>query len=124
MGTWLYVLMGTLLIPLCMIIVGGIFWKKPPQNRNAVYGYRTKRSMASQEAWDFAHRYAGRLWLLLGVVTLVVTILAMLNSRGQEKEALHFFGITVVLAQLLPFIGTIPATEQALRREFELKQKK
>ena len=32
--------------------------RKPPKNINNYYGYRTKRSMKSQEAWDYAQQIA------------------------------------------------------------------
>ena len=43
-----------LLIPAVMIVVGAVFLKRPPKRVNGFYGYRTQRSMSSQEAWDFA----------------------------------------------------------------------
>lgn len=49
-----------LLIPVTMAGLGLLFTKKPPSSINAVFGYRTKRSRASQAAWDFAHAYGGK----------------------------------------------------------------
>ncbi len=40
-------------------IVAGLILKKfPPRNINSLYGYRTGRSMKSQQAWDFAQLYS------------------------------------------------------------------
>lgn len=37
-----------------MVGLSLVLWKWPPNSVNQLYGYRTKRSMASQEAWDYA----------------------------------------------------------------------
>ena len=64
-----------LLIPVMMIVVGYFFKKHPPTTINSVYGYRTKRSMASKEVWVFAQRYFGGLWLKVGLGLLFIIIL-------------------------------------------------
>jgi hypothetical protein len=37
-----------------MIVLVAILVNWPPNSVNRMYGYRTRRSMASQEAWDYA----------------------------------------------------------------------
>lgn len=63
-------LVSGLLCPLLMLGFGLISRKHPPKTINCWYGYRTARSMKSQAAWDFAHRYCGRLWTWLGAILL------------------------------------------------------
>jgi len=43
-------------IPFMMIIIGLVFRQWIPKKINSVAGYRTKRSMSSQEAWEYANR--------------------------------------------------------------------
>lgn len=64
-----------LLIPITMIGVGYWFKKNPPKSINWIYGYRTKRSMSSQEAWDVAQCSFGQIWFKVGVGLLVIIIL-------------------------------------------------
>lgn len=66
MGFWIFMVCMNLLIPLAMVGFGAVFLRWPPKEINGAYGYRTARSMASQEAWDFAHAYFGRLWKWTG----------------------------------------------------------
>jgi uncharacterized membrane protein len=58
--------------------MGLVFRFRPPRKINSIYGYRTARSMASQEAWDAAHSLGGRVWLRLGPMLIVVTVTANL----------------------------------------------
>lgn len=66
----------SLLIPIITILIGLFFTYHPPKEINSLYGYRTARSMASQEAWDAAHSISGRVYLRLGlaITAIVITI--------------------------------------------------
>lgn len=61
-------------IPAVMIIFALIFLHKPPKKINFIYGYRTSRSMQSQETWDYAHKVMGRYWYRFGLIMLVLSI--------------------------------------------------
>ena len=54
MGFWIFMLLTALLIPLTLICFGARFVSKPPDRINAVYGYRTRRSMKNADTWRFA----------------------------------------------------------------------
>ena len=38
-----------------LFVVSIIFWQFPPKKINNLYGYRTHKSMANQDIWDFAN---------------------------------------------------------------------
>lgn len=42
----------------------------PPKDINSLYGYRSKRSMASPERWDFAQKYSVKQLLKGGIFML------------------------------------------------------
>ena len=84
MGFWVFCLAMDLLIPAMMLLLGRRFLTKPPRTINGTYGYRTRRSMKSQAAWDFAHRTCGRLWSRLGLVMLPLSALVMLPVLGAD----------------------------------------
>lgn len=115
--SWSYLFFTTLLVPLCMIAVGLILWIKPPKTINSIYGYRSKRSRYSQEVWDYAQRFSGRICFFLGLVTLGITVAAMLNSRGLTEAELTGNAISAVFAQLTPFAAVYLATERAIARK-------
>lgn len=118
MGFWLYCFAITLLCPGVMIAFGRRFGKRPPEKINRLYGYRTRRSMSSQEAWDFAHRCCGRIWLSLGLISVPPTILAMLCVLGKDAGAVGIRCGVVAAVQVVLLLTTIPVVEHQLKQNF------
>ena len=67
---WCMMLLFTLMIPAVMIGFGRSFFKRPPRDINATFGYRTTMSMKNQETWKLAHRVCGRYWFICGLILL------------------------------------------------------
>jgi hypothetical protein len=113
---WWYMLAMTLLIPLIMLIFGLRWWRFriPPYGGSS--GYRTRRSLASPAAWDFAHGYFGRLWAILGAALLPLSAAAMLPCRNGGSERVGWWGAGVCLVQSVGMLAPVIATEIALRR--------
>ena len=119
-GFWLFMLLMALLIPAIMVAFGVVCKKNPPQNINSWYGYRTRRSMASPEAWDFAHRACGRIWRRCGVVMLPVSALLLLPVFGRDVAVVGLWACVLVTVQCVVLIATIFPVERALKRNFDL----
>ena len=83
MWFWWFMFISDLLIPLVMIVGGMMMWKRTPKKINGIYGYRTSRSMKNLDTWTFAHRYIGRLWCILGWVTVPASVISMLPFAKQ-----------------------------------------
>lgn len=100
------------LIPILILVIGIIFQKHAPKEINGFIGYRTRRSMQSQEAWDYANKRMGEIWLALGVILLVVTIpLSLLLGEN---------GVAVlVIAQTIALILSIIPVEMELKEKFD-----
>lgn len=119
MGFWIFMLVIALLLPGVMVLFGQVFLRRPPQQINGVYGYRTRRSMASQAAWDFAHRTCGRLWFAWGLVLLPVSAALMLPVLGRAEDVVGLWGTVLVVLQLVLLFLTLGLTEGALKRHFD-----
>ena len=63
------------IIPVLILILGIWMYKYPPKKINWLIGYRTFKSMKNKEMWDFAHKYCGKLWMLLGLIMIILTFL-------------------------------------------------
>ena len=75
-----------LLIPAIQLLAGEWMVRRPPQKINGLVGYRTRRSMASREAWLFAQEYCGRLWRKLGAWALGISAgICLIFSRCGER---------------------------------------
>lgn len=102
-----------LFIPL-MVMLLGMMMRRMQTGPSQWIGYRTRRSMQSEQAWAFAQRPAGRLWIIAGAAMLGVSaVLCVLLYQWMETAVLYF-----VLAQAALTLGTVPLTERALKRKF------
>lgn len=117
---WLFMLATVLLIPGCMLYFGRRFQTRPPERINGGYGYRSTRSMQSQEAWDFAQVYSGRFWFRAGRPTLAVSLVWMLLLPGRDIGTVGSSAVVLTGLQLFPLLAVIPATERALKRKFQV----
>lgn len=62
------------IIPVLILILGIWMYKYPPKKINWLIGYRTFKSMKNKEMWDFAHKYCGKLWMLIGLLMCILTL--------------------------------------------------
>lgn len=51
--------------------------KKPPKKINHFYGYRTRRSMANQEVWDFANTQSATYFWRVALITMASGIVLL-----------------------------------------------
>lgn len=102
-----------------MIIFGTVFKNSAPKEINYIYGYRTPMSTSSKEAWEFAHKYMGRLWLIFGIIILIPSVTAMLFVIGLDKDTVGYTGMAITFAQIVLMIIPIIPTEIALRKNFD-----
>lgn len=116
---WIYMLAMDLLVPLTMIGFGRFFMKQAPSEINSVFGYRTSMSMKNQDTWEFAHRYCGKIWLRWGMILLPCTVITLLFVLGKDINTISIIGGGICGVQILPLIGSIFATERALKRTFD-----
>ena len=119
MWFWVCSLVSALLLPVLMIPIGARFMKRPPKAINRTFGYRTRRSMQSAEAWTFAHRYYGRRVLIIGAVLLPLSLLAMLAVRDRSENVCSIVLGILMLLQVLAILLPIPCTERELKNRFE-----
>jgi uncharacterized membrane protein len=83
-----------------------------PKEINNLIGYRTKRSMASREAWEFANKYSAA--LLFKCSLFAVTAQLVFNFIFTGATALSLTAGTWIVV----LIGTIIKTEIELRKKF------
>ncbi|WP_370086327.1 SdpI family protein [Ekhidna sp.] len=85
----------------------------PPKKINALYGYRTPRSMKSQESWNAANQYANDLMMWVAIITIIFQIgLHFLFPRA--VAILTSCGIMTAL-----LVGSLFVVENFLKRNFD-----
>ena len=103
-----FMLFVSMLLPVCMIIFGIVFMKRPPAKINNIYGYKTRMSMQNGETWRFAHLYSSRLMLISGIFSAVVTVIILIYVVVHMPNNIADMGTALSLAQILPFLLVIP----------------
>jgi len=119
MGFWIFMLVGSLIIPLTMIGFGSHFIKRAPKEINDVFGYRTSMSTKNNDTWAFAHQYCGKLWRAIGWIMLPLSIGAMLFVIGRETGFVGTYGGIWMGIQCVLLVVPIIPTEMALRKSFD-----
>lgn len=119
MGFWIFMMIMNLLIPFTMIGFGRYFSKNSPKEINAVFGYRTSRSMKNKDTWIFAHNYFGKLWYAWGWILLPSSIVPMVFVIGKTESIIGILGGILVFIQMIFMIGCIFPTERALKKNFD-----
>ena len=112
-------LLVILIMPLMMVGFGLLLMKNPPKKINSSYGYRTRRSVRSQETWDFAHYYFGKLWLVCGLVSIPISLVPICLVLGKSEQVISVAGLIVLGIQTLLLLVTILLTERALKKNFD-----
>lgn len=104
---------------LLWMLMGLIFYLKPPKKINGLYGYRTTRSMKNQENWHFANKLAAKYMILITQVAFAVALLYFFLF----KDTLSFTPVFLPINFLFCFVllGIIPLVENKLKH-FEEKQ--
>ena len=112
---------GFMVIPFIMLGFGYVMRKHPPKKINGVYGYRTSKSMKSNETWNFAHEFCGRIWVKVGLIMLLVSLLIFFITMRCKEDTLGLIILLVVLLQTAILLISIIPAEKALGDLFDDK---
>jgi uncharacterized membrane protein len=105
------ILVLNLMLGPLMLVLAILFKRFPAKKINHIYGYRTPRSMKSQEAWDCANRYSSNSFVVIAALICLVQV--VLWSLLPPNDAILW--ITGVL--VAGVIAVIPLTEWHLRKK-------
>jgi len=120
-GFWIFMFFANLFMPLMMLGIGFLFARNAPKEINYMFGYRTSMSMKNQDTWTFAHLHCGRVWRIVGLILLPLTVAAMLVCllvAGSEESSVGLYGSIIMGVQTAVLIASIFPTEAALRKTF------
>ena len=114
-------LIDVFVAPAILLGFGWRFMKKPPQDINGSYGYRTSMSMKNQDTWDYAHQVCGRVWWRTGWILLVLSaaFLAWMQTRPGGGQTNWLLGILVMTVETAALILTMIPVERALHKAFD-----
>ena len=115
---WWFLLVSDMMIPIAIAVFGKMF-EIAPGTKNAYFGYRTKRSMSSQEAWNYSNRYCGRLMFYLGVIMAGITLILFLTIVRGSDDTVGWIGGGIALVQCACIFIPVVLTEKELKKRFD-----
>lgn len=108
-------LWASLIVPAILIVFGLFTRVGLPKRVNFFVGYRTSMACKNQDTWAFAHKHAGKLWIIIGFILLALSVgVALIDSEAHE-----WITLAIVVVQVVAIVLTIIPTEIALRKEFD-----
>lgn len=103
---------------LVLLLLSFAFRKYRPKDINGLYGYRTARSMKSQQAWDFAQDYSSAFMVKLFagyfIWQLVLTVIGVMFLSDYTDAVAIAGNLTIVPLLVIMIVKT----EKELKRKF------
>ncbi len=109
----------TLIVPVIILFVGILFSKFQVKDINSLLGYRTPMSMKNEDTWEFANRYFPKVWIIMSIGMLALSLLCWLVLIKQSIAVAEKAATAITLIQTaLIFLSIIPC-EIALKKNFD-----
>lgn len=108
-----------MIIPIIMMLFGGVASKENSTEMSAFSGYRTKWALKSKGTWDYAQKLSGRVWVITGALSAVFAlVLGIIVAKNDDimiaKTIVIMFAVQIVLIWL-----TYIPVETMLRCKFD-----
>lgn len=119
------ILTDNIILSAC-IALGGLAMKSRADSSERNIGFRTKRSLASGEAWRLANSACGIRWLILGIVSLVLTLVSVfiITPKISASAALAVQAAILVLNISLSAAAVISVQHRLAIRQGEGSERK
>ena len=104
-----------IVISLTLLLGGAVMTAQGKNQINPVVGYRTKRSMASNEAWMLSNRKCGIMWLINGGIGFVLTALSYLLMFKISDKVSFALQILILLLMTAGTVFSLIKTEKMLK---------
>lgn len=117
---WFFMLTVSLFVPLITAFSAFVLKINPPVYKDRFYGYRTKKSMSSPEAWDFAQKYTSQLWLRLSLIESISIIIIYLFFAKKTINFLSIAGLIITSICLILIFISIIIIEISIKKKFKI----
>ncbi len=119
MGFWIFMFIMVELIPLSMYGFGYVFKNIEFKTINYFFGYRTKRSMKTQESWIYAQKLFGEIWYKWGKIMIFISIIPMLFVINKDNDLISLVAGIETFIQMIPMCAVYFIVEKKLKSKFD-----
>ncbi len=99
-----------LTLPGACILTGVLSRFSVPSKPNMAFGFRTRRSSSSIEAWQYANKLCGLFFLILGIIYLLAGIIGVNvfrnTSLSQFRDIVTIYAISFMVFVVISIILT------------------
>ena len=97
-----------------VLIIMLVVKKFPPKKINSLYGYRTKRSMARQEAWDFVQVYSTEEMIKYMIFYTLTSVIGLFLGDSESVFLVFLALLILIIFMAIPIVKT----EKELKQRF------
>ncbi|PEG12528.1 hypothetical protein COO04_30490 [Bacillus toyonensis] len=101
----------SLLIGIIFILISLLLKKRTPTDINAIYGYRTTRSMKNMKLWEAGNKYSAEIMTQNGFIIIILGSIISLFFNSPSTAILLIMG-----SMLLLIISMIIRVENKLKK--------
>ncbi|MBR2283763.1 MAG: SdpI family protein [Ruminococcus sp.] len=107
-------------VPVIVAFCGQYLKKCSSREINDLTGYRSSRSRASREAWQFANDYCGRLWIRWSLISIIPSAaIAVIFCIAVSGNAGIWAATVIELIQVMLILVSIAVVEGKLKQGFD-----
>ena len=110
------VIIVNIIVSIGLFLGGSVMKKYAKSPADYTIGFRTKASMASEDAWYFANNRCGGAWTVIGIAALLITIAAVFAVTGDKASGIA--QCVVMVLQVAAASAAVTSTELILRQKF------
>ena len=104
----LFAHLAILVAPVLLLSLGLLYFFKPIGEANHIFGFRGYFGMGSVEAWRFAQRFAGFIYIVLGgVLMLAMLIISIVMINQNTLTMLTIAAISLIVEAVLTGIAVL-----------------
>lgn len=105
-----------IILPVAVIFGGVVLKQCAVADIDNTVGYRTKRSMSSKEAWQFANGMCAKLWITGGIIATVFSVVLLLTASFFLNETTGIYvGIFMLTSEVIALILSVVTVEKRLQ---------
>ena len=105
--------------PVCLLVLGLLYWRMPAPEANYHRGYRCYFGMGSVEAWQFTQSLAGKVWTGLGGALALVMIVRCWNFKPLTAYEMVCSATESLIAELILLVLSILVINIVVMAKFD-----
>lgn len=97
------------------MFIAGLLWRRKTPNKDQTFSYRSELALKNDETWNFAHEHIAKLWVRVGVITAILTIILMRVFADNYANIV----LWLLTGQMIFFCGSVFFVDSLMKAVFD-----